>query len=111
MIDDAGVLAPRPESSASSYNDAEETSGHGGVNTMHEMNPCRSAVKRKLTSALRPRYNVPGSRPGTVKASEDTTVKLSVFDFNAEGFREERDASLDTCRKYFTSNNVTWVHV
>ena len=75
------------------------------------MNPRRSAVKRKLTSALRPRYNVPGSRPGTVKASEETTVKLSVFDFNAEGFREERDASLDTCRKYFTSKNVTWVHV
>jgi len=60
---------------------------------------------------LRPRYNAPGSRPGTLPAAVGTQAVLSVFDFNSTGFFEARDTSIAVCSEYFASKNVTWVHV
>jgi magnesium transporter len=63
-------------------------------------------------SALRPRYNKPGTSPGmSALAVRDAGARISVFDFRSEGFTEERDINLARCADFFTSPNVTWVHV
>ncbi len=63
-------------------------------------------------SVLRPRYNKPGTSPGVraLKIDEPRAV-LSVFDFAGDGFREEHDVALERCADFFSSPNVTWVHV
>ena len=68
----------------------------------------RTFWKRGL---LRPRYNVPGSSPGMLPPVEGSRPVLSLFDFNSAGFFEARDTSISVCEEYFTSTNVTWVHV
>ena len=63
-------------------------------------------------SALRPRYNKPGTPSGTrALAARPQDAQLSVFDFRADGFQEERDVTLAHCADFFASPNVTWVHV
>ena len=63
-------------------------------------------------SALRPKYNKPGTAPGTQALTiEDAHAELSVFDFRADGFTEERAVTLARCADFFSSSNVTWVHV
>jgi len=63
-------------------------------------------------SALRPRYNKPGTPSGTrALANRPQEARLSVFDFRADGYEEERDVTLERCAHLFSSPNVTWVHV
>jgi magnesium transporter len=63
-------------------------------------------------SVLRPKYNKPGTAPGTRALKiEHANARLSLFDFSAEGFAEERDVTLARCADFFASRNVTWVHV
>jgi len=63
-------------------------------------------------SALRPRYNKPGTAPGLrALAVRDAGAELSVFDFRSDGFQEEKNISLARCADFFSSSNVTWVHV
>ena len=69
--------------------------------------------KRRRLKAMRPHYDAPGSSPGAsiTPSASSAPVRLSLFDFNSQGFFEDPAATLDTCRRYFTSQNVTWVHV
>lgn len=63
-------------------------------------------------SALRPRYNKPGTPSGTrALAPRPQAARLSVFDFRKDGYDEESDVTLERCADFFTSTNVTWVHV
>jgi len=63
-------------------------------------------------SALRPRYNKPGTAPGLRALSvRDPGAQLSVFDFNGTGFTEEHNITLTRCADFFKSANVTWIHV
>jgi magnesium transporter len=63
-------------------------------------------------SALRPKYNKPGTSPGMRALSvRDAAAQLSVFDFRGDGFKEEHNITLARCADFFASKNVTWVHV
>jgi magnesium transporter len=63
-------------------------------------------------SVLRPKYNTPGTAPGMRALTIDQAhATLSVFDFAADGFREEHDVTLERCAHFYASRNVTWVHV
>jgi magnesium transporter len=42
---------------------------------------------------------------------EHAHATLSIFDFAADEFREERDITLERCADFYESRNVTWVHV
>jgi magnesium transporter len=75
--------------------------------------PAKSAIRSPFQRPRtpRPRYDPPGTSPGGRPPEPHSPPRLSLFDFNARGFAEQPDASLDVCRQYFNSRNVTWVHV
>jgi magnesium transporter len=79
--------------------DSPEASSAGGVGR-----------KRRW---LRPRHDRPGASPGSgaLVPAASSPPRLTLFDFSAQGVKEVADASLEICREYFSSTNVTWIHV
>jgi magnesium transporter len=57
------------------------------------------------------RYHKPGTAPGTLIDRESThPSRLHLFDYNGETLLERDDISLEDCREYFESPEVTWLH-
>ena len=57
------------------------------------------------------RYHHPGTAPGTlVDRADAPPARLHLFDYDENEVHEVEDISLDDCREYFESPQVTWLH-
>ena len=57
------------------------------------------------------RYHKPGTAPGTLVDQEGVQpATLHLFDYDEHEIHEVADISLDDCRQYFESPQVTWLH-
>ncbi|MDX1442700.1 MAG: magnesium/cobalt transporter CorA [Gammaproteobacteria bacterium] len=57
------------------------------------------------------RYHRPGTAPGTlVDRTDAPPARLHLFDYDENELHEVEDISLEDCRHYFDSPQVTWLH-
>jgi magnesium transporter len=83
------------------------------------VNPTRTArpAKRRSKHPLHlfpGRFTTPGTAPGDLTeppGAERVPTTLHLLDYDASGYTERPDCSLEEAREYFTSPNATWLHV
>lgn len=57
------------------------------------------------------KYHKPGTKPGTLKTTENPVFSIDLYDYNATEFKAELNADVVTCRVFIESENCTWIHV
>jgi len=74
-------------------------------------------VKRRFRHPLHlvpGRFTSPGTAPGDLTEppdSERIPTRLHLLDYDAGGYTEKADCTLEEAREYFSSPNATWLHV
>lgn len=57
------------------------------------------------------KYHKPGTRPGTLKTSENPVFDIDLYDYNASELNTQKKADVATCKSFIQSENATWIHV
>lgn len=60
------------------------------------------------------RFTKPGTAPGDLTGpprSECIPVTMHLLDYDAKGYTEKSDCTIEEAREYFSSPNATWLHV
>jgi magnesium transporter len=74
-------------------------------------------VKRRIRHPLHlfpGRFTRPGTAPGDLSRppdSERIPATMHLLDYDATGYTEKSDCTLDEAREYFSSPKTTWLHV
>ncbi|MEQ3657850.1 MAG: magnesium/cobalt transporter CorA [Glaciecola sp.] len=57
------------------------------------------------------RYHQPGTTPGEISAPRSEHFTIDLIDYSIDQLNEEKNISVDACRNFIDSSNITWIHI